>query len=248
MSAISQGVVQTTQSAGNVANIDMSIIGLLSHADMLVKLVILLLVIISFWSWSIIFDKFFLFKGLKVKTQKFERLFWSGQLLNDLYNKIKTRADHPMALVFVSAMNEINKENMDKFKMNNIVYNMGVKERISQIMSVTINKEMEKIESGLSFIGSAASYTPFIGLLGTVWGVMHSLQSIAISKNTNLAVVAPGIAEALFATAVGLFAAIPAYMFFNYFTNRVNILGQHLDNFSIELLNLLSREIDEEIS
>jgi biopolymer transport protein TolQ len=236
--------------AADVAAPDLSIIGLIAQADLVVKTVMFLLLLGSFWSWAIIFDKWMRYRTIQQKIDRFEKLFWSGQVLDQLYERIKNRADHPMALVFVAAMHEWSRG-------ANIVQTVvsrnagvesqktGVKERISQAMHVAMNREMEKLQRNLSFLAIIGSSGPFIGLFGTVWGIMNSFQAIAASKNTTLAVVAPGIAEALFATAIGLFAAIPAVMFYNILTNKVNYIWGRVEDFSIELNSLLSRELDE---
>jgi biopolymer transport protein TolQ len=236
--------MQTTELAGNIAASDMSILSLIGNADIVVKLVMLLLVCASFWSWTIIFDKFFKFRDIKKKTDKFERVFWSGQLLDQLYEKVKSRADHPMAVVFVAAMHEWGRQS-GRNSGNNLALIIGVKDRINQSMSVALSREINKLEQNIGFLASVASCTPFVGLFGTVWGIMHSFQSIAASKNTTLAVVAPGIAEALLATAIGLVAAIPAGIFYNILTSQLNSFSARVEDFSTELSALLSREIDE---
>jgi biopolymer transport protein TolQ len=236
--------MQTTELAGNIAASDMSILSLIGNADIVVKLVMLLLVCASFWSWTIIFDKFFKFRDIKKKTDKFERVFWSGQLLDQLYEKVKSRADHPMAIVFVAAMHEWGRQS-GRNSGNNLALIIGVKDRINQSMLVALSREVNKLEQNIGFLASVASCTPFVGLFGTVWGIMHSFQSIAASKNTTLAVVAPGIAEALLATAIGLVAAIPAGIFYNILTGQLNSFSARVEDFSTELSALLSREIDE---
>lgn len=239
-------VTKTIELAGNVAATDMSILGLIAGADIIVKAVILLLILASFWSWAIIFDKFITLKKLNEKTDKFEKLFWSGQLLEQLYERLKGRTDHPIANLFIAAMHEWTRTNISMIA--NDAYRLhGLKERIAQAMDLTISREVGKLEKNLNFLAMVGSNAPFIGLFGTVWGIMHSFQSIAASKNTTLAVVAPGIAEALLATAIGLIAAIPATMFYNLLATKLNNFDNRLQDFSNELAALLSREIDTEV-
>ena len=186
-----------------------------------------------------------LFQRLNLKTNKFEKVFWSGQLLEQLYERVKNKADHPIAAIFVAAMYEWNRQNIDKMSGSLSYLSASIKERIFQAMDVARNREMERIQKHINFLATVGSAAPFIGLFGTVWGIMNSFQSIAAAKNATLAVVAPGIAEALFATAVGLITAIPAVIFYNLFANKLNNLNSRLDDFSNELGALLSREIDE---
>lgn len=235
--------VKANELAGNVAAHDMSIISLIEHSDFVVKLVMLMLFFASIWCWAIIFDKLLKLKNLKDRTDKFEKVFWSGQLLDQLYERIKTRADHPMAIVFVAAMHEWSRQ--ITAGSEDLLWKLGLKERISQAMQVAKNREMDKLDKNMIFLATVGSSSPFIGLFGTVWGIMNSFQSIAASKNTTLAVVAPGIAEALFATAVGLFAAIPAVIFYNLIAKQINNFHSRVEDFSSELGALLSREIDE---
>lgn len=225
---------------------DLSIVGLIANADIVVKGVLLLLVLASFWCWTIIIAKLIRFKRLQASTEKFERVFWSGQLLDHLYERMREKVSNPMAAVFVAAMHEWNRRLVDDSADGGKgTLRTGVKERIFQSMQVASNRSMEKLEKHLTFLATVGSAAPFIGLFGTVWGIMNSFQSIAASKNTTLVVVAPGIAEALFATAVGLFAAIPAVIFYNMFTSQLNRYSVRLEDFSNELGALLSRELDE---
>jgi biopolymer transport protein TolQ len=237
---------KVTELAGSAATTsDMSILSLISNADLVVKLVLLILFIASLISWAIIFEKLATFSSLFSKATQFEKVFWSGQLLDQLYERIKTKADHPLAIIFVSAMHEWIRSDVKRGNMTDGLRS-SIKERLYQVMNMSINKEMDKVEGNIGMLAITASISPFIGLLGTVWGIMHSFQSIAISKNTTLAVVAPGIAEALFATAIGLFAAIPAAIFYNILNKKLNNLNSRLDDFSNELGTLLTRELDQE--
>jgi biopolymer transport protein TolQ len=235
--------LNTAELAGNVASYDVSILGLIGNADMVVKLVIFMLVAGSFWSWSIIFDKFMRFKTISEKMDKFEKVFWSGQVLQQLYDRIRSHADHPMAVLFIAAMDEWNK-NSSIIASGNKLALTGVKDRLSKIMQNSNYREIAKMESNLSFLATLSSAAPFIGLFGTVWGILHSFQGIAAMKSATLAVVAPGIAEALLATAIGLIAAIPAGLFYNLFSKKLDNLSDRLDDFATELELLLTRELD----
>lgn len=229
--------------AGSHGAADLSFLGLFMQADMVVKAVMVLLLLASIWSWAIIFDKWITLKSLSAKTKAFEKNFWSGQSLENLYERIKGRENHPMALVFLSAMHEWMNRSSRQMATDSQL-RIGLKERIMQSMQVATNKSIDKIEKNLNFLATVGTSATFVGLFGTVWGIMVSFQSIAISKNTTLAVVAPGIAEALLATAVGLIAAIPAMVFYNKFASEVNRLASQLEDFSIELGTIMSKELD----
>lgn len=223
---------------------DLSIMGLIASADGVGKLVMLCLVLLSIWSWAIILDKLFKYNMIKRKITQFDEVFWSGQGLDQLYERIKRNIDSPLAAIFVSAMAEINR-NVAKPTNSDSILKIGQKDRIMQAMNLVRNRESERIESYLGFLAGVGAYSPFIGLFGTVWGIMHSFQSIAASKNTSLAVVAPGIAEALLATAIGLIAAIPAVAFYNFLSSQANYMSNRMDDFIVELYTILSRSIDE---
>ncbi len=222
---------------------DMSFFTMIMNADIIVQFVMLLLIVSSIWSWTIIFDKYMRFRSLKDKTSKFEKVFWSGQPLENLYERVKTFADNPFAMVFVAAMEEW-KRNSQPIQQDSTLRS-GVKERIFRAMQVATNRSLERVEKRLTFLATVGSSATFVGLFGTVGGIMNSLKSIAVANNTSLATVAPGIAEALFATAVGLFAAIPAVVFYNMFSNELNKFIIRLENFTHELGSLLSRDIDQ---
>lgn len=236
-------VVKATELVNHVSH-DLSILGLISDAGLVVKLVMLLLFLASFWSWAIIFDKLMTFKSVNKSSDNFEKQFWSGQLLEQLYERIKGHSNHPLANIFVAVMHEWGRTNISQITGDIISVN-GIKERVSKITSLICSKEVDKMERGLIFLAIIGSGAPFLGLFGTVWGIMNSFQSIAASKNTTLAVVAPGIAEALLATAVGLFAAIPASFFYNMLSNKINVLYSRMADFSEELSILLFRELEE---
>lgn len=224
----------------NAAPVDFSIWGLFMHADLIVKIVMLGLLFASVWSWAIIFDKWWRFSRVERRADQFERTFWSGRSLEDLYQETGHRPAHPLSALFIAAMREWRRSQdiaTDSF--------LGLKERVDKVMQVTINREMLGLESRLLFLATVGSVSPFIGLFGTVWGIMNSFQSIAISRDTNLAVVAPGIAEALFATALGLLAAIPAVVAYNRFSNQVGRFGTRLESFADEFSAILSRQLDE---
>ena len=223
---------------------DLSIIGLVKNADFVVKATIFMMMAASIWSWTIIFDKYLTFKRLLLKTERFEKVFWSGQLLEQLYERIKARADHPMASVFSSAMYEWTRQSIKDTSGSISYLNYGLKDRIMQAMEVARSREIDKIEANLNFLATVGSVAPFVGLFGTVWGIMNSFQSIAASKNATLAVVAPGIAEALLATAIGLVVAIPAVIFYNFYVNKLNRFSLRVEDFSNELGALISRELD----
>jgi biopolymer transport protein TolQ len=220
--------------------VDFSIWGLFMRADIIVKLVMLGLLFASVWSWAIIFDKWWRFSRVERRADQFERTFWSGRSLDDLYQEMGHRPQHPLSAMFIAAMREWRRSQdiaTDTF--------LGLKERVDKVMQVTISREMLALESRLLFLATVGSVAPFIGLFGTVWGIMNSFQSIAISRDTNLAVVAPGIAEALFATALGLVAAIPAVVAYNRFSNQLSRFGSRLESFADEFSAILSRQLDE---
>jgi biopolymer transport protein TolQ len=236
--------------AGNVAQMDMSAWGMFLQADFVVKTVMIALMLASIWTWAIIFDKAVRFKSIRQRSARFESDFWSADALDGFYEKIKrrydktkARANHPYAVVFMAAMEEWFRS-AGKGGARMRLSGTGVKERISQIMSVERNRELDELENGLGFLATVGSSAPFIGLFGTVWGIMNSFQNIAVSKNTSLAVVAPGIAEALLATAIGLFAAIPAVIAYNKFNGELNKLAGRLEDFSVEFEALLSRQTE----
>jgi biopolymer transport protein TolQ len=233
-----------SQAAG-VSVVDFSMWGLFMRADLVVKGVMIVLLLASFWSWAIIFDKFLRFRRVIALADRFEEVFWSGNSLEELYERVAPRASHPMALLFVAAMREWMRANGRSTR--DVGLSGGLRERIDKIMSVTLSREMAGLERYLDFLATVGSTAPFIGLFGTVWGIMNSFQAIAQSHNTSLAVVAPGIAEALFATALGLFAAIPAVIAYNRFNNQVGRYGDRLEGFSEEFSAVLSRRIEEEM-
>jgi biopolymer transport protein TolQ len=219
---------------------DVSIFSLFWQAHWIVKSVMLGLLICSIWVWAIVIEKFKLYTGTRRAMDGFEQAFWSGQSLDELYRSLSSRTTHSMAALFVAAMREW-KRSLETGARSFT----GLQARIEKAMDVQIAREIERLERRLLVLATVGSAGPFIGLFGTVWGIMTSFQSIATSKNTSLAVVAPGIAEALFATAIGLVAAIPATIFYNKFVSEVNKQAVRLEGFADEFAAILSRQIDE---
>ncbi len=247
---------QTAPLAAPTANIDVSngttvtastrgvsIIDMFSRADPLVKGVFIVLVLASFWSWVIIINKGLSLNSLQRRAGKFEKVFWSGQSLDELYSQFASKNDHPFAAVFVSGVREWRRA--FEHGAPNAAILAGTKDRVEKAMSVTISRESDAIEKSIGFLATVASTAPFVGLFGTVWGIMNSFSAIAARHDTTLAVVAPGIAEALFATAMGLLAAIPAAIFYNRFVNEIGRYSNRLYAFSDELSAILSRQLDE---
>ena len=231
----------TPAGAGNLG--DISIVSLFWRADPLVKAVFVLLVAASLWSWTIIISKWILLSSIRRKGDAFEKTFWSGLSLDDLYSQFSAKADHPMATVFTSALREWRRAFEGGSPRETLL--PSIKDRIEKAMNVTILREMDGLERQLGFLATVGSVSPFIGLFGTVWGIMNSFSAIAARHDTTLAVVAPGIAEALFATAMGLLAAIPAVIFYNRFVNEMARYNNRLNGFADEFSAILSRQLDE---
>ena len=219
----------TTQAVGLASNTDFSIIKLFTRADFIVKSVIIILIASSIYSWAIIFDKIKLFKKINQTTEDFENKFWKSRSAESYYNSLPSNVEDPMANVFKNSMKVLLKSKRSS----------NLDEKMSRILEINIEQEMVKVDKNYTFLATVGSTAPFIGLFGTVWGIMNSFQSIAISRNTSLAIVAPGIAEALFATALGLLAAIPAVVAFNKFNNDSKKYLQKLENFSKRLLSII---------
>lgn len=233
---------ETIDTTLTVTSHDLSIWGLFLAADIVVKAVMLMLVLASIWTWAIIFEKLRTIGREFRYADDFEDEFWSGGALDQLYDTLGPEPDGIMARVFSSAMREWRRATSRGGNGNGAQY---LAQRIDRTMSVTISRELAFIEKGMTFLASVGSVAPFVGLFGTVWGIMNSFQSIAQSKNTSLAVVAPGIAEALFATALGLAAAIPAVVAYNRFSSQIETLASRLETFSGEFSTILSRQLDE---
>ena len=219
----------STQAVGLASNTDFSLMSLFLRADFVVKSVIIILIACSIYSWAVIIEKFRLFKKISQSTEAFETKFWNSKSAESFYNNLPANIDDPMALVFKDAMQNLLKKR-SKTDLNN---------RMTILLETGIEKQISKISKGFTFLATVGSTAPFIGLFGTVWGIMNSFQSIAISRNTSLAIVAPGIAEALFATALGLLAAIPAVIAYNKFNNDTVKYSQKLENFSRRFLTII---------
>jgi biopolymer transport protein TolQ len=219
---------------------DLSLWGLFFQAHFVVKFVMLGLLAASVWSWAIVIDKTILFHRSRRQMDTFEKVFWSGQSLEELYRSLSHRPNTSMSALFVAAMREWKRSFEGGARSLG-----GLQQRIDKVLDVSISREVERLERRLLVLATVGSAGPFIGLFGTVWGIMTSFQSIAASKNTSLAVVAPGIAEALFATAIGLVAAIPATIFYNKFASEVGRQTVRLEGFADEFSAILSRQIDE---
>jgi biopolymer transport protein TolQ len=236
---------EAVNAAGLVAasqELNFSVWMLFLKADTVVKLVMLLLIVASVWCWAIIIEKSLRLKRLNGEAAEFEGSFWSGGSLDTLYEKIGTLPKDPMAAIFVSAMKEW-RRSIDS-GVTSADHGSSLTDRIDRVMDVTLNREIERVERQITILASTGSTAPFIGLFGTVWGIMNSFQSIAISKNTSLAVVAPGIAEALFATALGLLAAVPAVIAYNKISKDVDRYAARLEDFSSEFSAIISRQLD----
>jgi biopolymer transport protein TolQ len=222
----------------------LSVWALFLQADIVVKLVMLLLLVASFWTWAVIFDKVIRMRRLRARAEAFEEAFWSGGSLDQLYDRVGEQPNDPLSAVFAAAMREWRRFTArgGDFESDG---GRALKDRVERVMGITIGREMDRLERQMIFLASVGSSAPFIGLFGTVWGIMNAFTSIAASANTSLAVVAPGIAEALFATALGLVAAIPATLGFNKLNNDLGRYGQRLEAFAGEFTAILSRQIEE---
>ena len=221
---------------------DLSLWGLFLQADIVVKLVILMLIVASVWVWAIVYEKTTTLRRANRAADAFEDRFWSGGSLDDLYAKEGEEPSHPLAAVFGAAMREWRRSAGQGGMMG------GAKERVERAMAVTIGREMERQERWMIFLASVGSVAPFIGLFGTVWGIMNSFAAIAGMQNTNLAVVAPGIAEALFATAIGLVAAIPAVLAYNKLGTDLARFAGRLESFAAEFGAIVSRQAEQAAS
>jgi len=219
----------TSQAVGLASNTDFSLWSLFIRADFIVKSVILILIGCSIYSWAIVIEKFRLFKKINLESDEFEEKFWKSKSAETFYNNLPVNLENPMALLFKDSMQTLLKV---KNKSN-------LNERMNSVLEVNIEKQIVTLEKGFTFLATVGSTAPFIGLFGTVWGIMNSFQSIAISRNTSLAIVAPGIAEALFATALGLLAAIPAVVAYNKYNNDSKKYSQKLENFSKRFLSII---------
>lgn len=235
----------TVQGVSQGVDIGFSMWDMFLKADFVVMVVMVLLMVTSIWCWTIIINKFRKLWGLTRQADSFEETFWSGGSLDQLYDRIGNRTKDPMSLVFVAAMREWRRSLTKGFVASEL--KTTLQQRIERVMHVAINREMEHLERHMGFLASVGSTAPFVGLFGTVWGIMNSFQAIAMSQNTSLAVVAPGIAEALFVTALGLVAAIPAVLAYNKISNDVSRYGNRLDGFAAEFSSLISRQLEEHV-
>ena len=232
--------VAATVAAAPVSEV--TILGMFWNASLIVKVIMLGLLLSSVWCWAIIINKAILFAKVRKAMDQFEQVFWSGQSLEELYTTLSQRPTVGMASLFVAAMREW------KRSFQNVGTSfMGLHARLEKVLDVSIAREVEKLESNLIVLATVASTAPFVGLFGTVWGIMTSFRSIAASKNTSLAVIAPGLAEALLATAIGLFAAIPALIFFNNLQGVVAKFQARMESFADEFSSILSRQIDHHV-
>ena len=219
----------TSQAVGLASNTDFSITTLFLRADIIVKSVIIILIVSSIYSWAIIFEKIKLFKKINKSTDEFENKFWKSKSAESFYNSLPSNVNDPMANLFKNSMQVLLKSKRSS----------NLDEKMSRMLEINVEQQMEKIDKSYTFLATVGSTAPFIGLFGTVWGIMNSFQSIAISRNTSLAIVAPGIAEALFATALGLLAAVPAVVAFNKFSSDSKKYSQKLENFSKRFLSII---------
>jgi len=224
--------------------IDFTLLSLFFRADLVVKSVIIILILSSIYSWTIIIGKLIRMKRLKQLDKEFDEIFWSGNSFEDLYETFNYNQNDPKSKIFCSGIAEWRKSNRNVNSIQNDGLN-ALKDRMSRSMHVTFNKESEIIEKNLTFLATAGSTAPFIGLFGTVWGIMNSFKSIAIAQNTNLSVVAPGIAEALFATALGLFVAIPAVVAYNKITSDLSKYFISLETFMDEFTTIFFRQLEK---
>ena len=242
--AIDPSVIESVALGGSIAAADLSIWSLFLRADVVVKLTMLILVVASFWCWAIIFEKFLRMRRLVEEASQFEDAFGSGGSLEDLYERIGARPSDPMESLFAAAMREW-RNSISRGMQVNETSQVSLQQRVEWVMSTALGREMERLEKHMFILASVGSTAPFVGLFGTVWGIMNSFQAIALSKNTSLAVVAPGIAEALFATALGLVAAIPAVVAYNKFSNDLGRYAGRLQAFIGDFNAILSRQLME---
>jgi biopolymer transport protein TolQ len=236
--------VNTAVLGGSTGPVDLTVIGLFLHADWIVKGVLVLLLLASIWSWAIIIEKIFRLRKLDGQAGDFEDLFWSGGALEDLYDRVGVQPADPMSAMFGAAMREW-RRSAARGTATATQMRAGLQQRIERVMYVTLGREMDRLERYMTFLASVGSTAPFIGLFGTVWGIMNSFHAIGASKNTSLAVVAPGISEALFATALGLVAAIPAVIAYNKLSSDLTRYAGRLEAFAGEFGAILSRQLEE---
>ena len=218
-----------------------SLLGIFMSADIFGKFIIIALIATSIWSWAAIIFKIISFKKLNIDLNRFEKHFWNADSLTNFQNTAQNMESNPLMKIMRAGIKEY-KESI--YQAHNII-SISVKERIDKSMNITRNRAVDVIDSQLALLATSGAIAPFVGLLGTVWGIMNSFASIASTKNTSIAVVAPGISEALFATALGLFVAIPAVVFYNILSRKAELIVSRIDDFRLELQNILSRRLDE---
>ncbi len=239
-----QTVIQAAELAGSVDAANFSVWGLFVQATWIVKIVMIILLMASMWSWAIIFEKVWNLRRLQRSATVFEDEFWSGGSLDALYEKIGRQAENPMTAIFTAAMREWRRSSSRGLQRTESSH-ASLQQRIERVMQVTLDREMVRLERYMTFLASVGSTAPFVGLFGTVYGIMNSFQSIALTKQTSLAVVAPGIAEALFATALGLVAAIPAVIAYNKISTDLGRYASRLEAFATEFTAIMSRQLEE---
>ena len=237
--------VETVGAVGAVAaQTDFTMWGLFLQADIVVKIVMVILIAASIWCWAIIFDKVLRLRSLTNKAEKFEEKFWSGSSLEELYGRVGPRPPDPMSSIFVAAMREWRRSSA-KTKIGKPDNMAGLGQRIDRVMRISLEREMDHLQRRMTFLASTGAVAPFLGLFGTVWGIMNTFTAIGLSSDTSLATVAPGIAEALFATALGLVAAIPAVIAYNSLSSDMNRYALRLENFAGEFGAILSRQLED---
>ncbi len=238
-------MIDSAQLAGNAVAHDLSPFGLFMQADIIVQSVMILLLIGSLWSWAIVFDKAMKMRQLRRQADKFEAAFWNEASLDALYDRVQVSPPDPLAAVFVAGMKEW-RTSTATGRLSGALAS-GLKERVERVMSLTMGREIAEVEKDMGFLATLGSSAPFIGLFGTVWGIMNSFTAIAGKQDTSLAVVAPGIAEALFATAMGLVAAIPSVIFYNKYAGEIGRYAQRVQDFADQFATILSRRLDDRV-
>ena len=236
---------QALSDAVNTAANQMSMWDLVWASDTVTKVVMIGLIAASVWSWTIIFEKFATLRQVKRNTKKFEEAFWSGGSLDRLYDAIGNHPRDPMSAMFMAAMKEWRRSNIMKSKTDRGLRGASLQQRVEKAMMVAMDKELDDMDNRLGFLASTGSVAPLVGLFGTVWGIINSFNAIAATQSNSLSAMAPGIAEALFTTAFGLIAAIPAVVTYNMITSDVDRYAKRLENFIAEFSTILSREIDD---
>jgi len=236
---------QALSEVAQTATEQMSLWDMVWSSDTITKVVMIGLIAASVWSWAIILEKFATLRNVRNQSKKFEEAFWSGGSLDRLYEAIGNRPRDPMSAIFVAAMREWKRNTLMKGKADRSIRGVSLQQRIEKAMSVSIDKELDSLDTHLGFLATTGSVAPLIGLFGTVWGIINSFNAIAVTQSNSLSAMAPGIAEALFTTAFGLIAAIPAVVAYNTISSSIDRYAKTLDNFMTEFSTILSREIDE---